>query len=252
MNDLRFLALSNAQIKRIKSLHRKEGRIEEGLFLVEGLKPVLELIHSGWPVLQIYATENQGDEISKLATMTSASLQFIPEAQMERISMLTSAPGILAIAATNFTPHDKLPGPVLVLDEIQDPGNLGTMIRTADWFGFSSIYVCPKTVEIFNPKVVSSAMGSLFRHKPIVAQKIETLDLLRKEGYKLYVSTLEGDTLPAQWPLKTAIVIGSESHGISTFWRENADFLVKIPSFGKAESLNAAIAFGIFAAAIRV
>ncbi len=252
MNDLRFLALSNAQIKRIKSLHRKEGRVEEGMFLVEGLKPVAELIASGWAIGQLLVTERMWLMFQEYALPVLDKVQIIPDAQMERISSHITAPGVLAVADVLFQPLVIPEGPVLIVDDIQDPGNLGTMIRTAEWFGFSQVFVTPGCVEMFNPKVVASSMGSLFRLKPQVMDSTSIVrELVDRQGYQLVVSTLDGNTAKLNWPTKTALVIGSESHGVSPFWIEKAHLLVKIPSYGQAESLNAAIAFGILAAQFR-
>jgi TrmH family RNA methyltransferase len=142
--------------------------------------------------------------------------------------------------------------PWLILDGIQDPGNLGTILRTAEWFGFNLILATPSTVEALNPKVVSAAMGSLFRIRPKVLDQQTIFEMLKKNQYELVVSSLDGDGMPKVWPDKIALVIGSESHGVSDFWLNKADLLIKIPSFGKAESLNAAIAFGILAADYRL
>lgn len=251
MNDLRFLALSNAQIKRIKSLHRKDGRAENGMFLVEGLKPVSELMSSGWKIFQLLVTERTWPLIQNHPQIAIIEVQAIPEAQMERISAHVSAPGIIAVADSLFQPNINTSGPVLILDQIQDPGNLGTIIRTAEWFGFRQIFSTPGTVEIFNPKVVASAMGSLFRIKPQELDALTIAEWIEQNGYQLVVSSLQGNAENMIWPAETALVIGSESHGVSSYWQEKAHQLVKIPSYGSAESLNAAVAFGILASKLR-
>lgn len=232
-------------------MHRKEGRDENGMFLVEGLKPVTELLASGWTICQLLITERLCSFFQPQLKNIDLAVQVIPESQMERISAHVTSPGVIAVADSLFQPQIKSAGPVLIVDGIQDPGNLGTMIRTADWFGFSQIYSTPGSVEIFNPKVVASSMGSLFRLKPQVADPHSIVRFIEQSGFKLFVSALQGSAENVDWPASTAIVIGSESHGVSPFWLQHAHQLVKIRSYGHAESLNAAIAFGILASQIR-
>ena len=135
---------------------------------------------------------------------------------------------------------------ILLVDDIQDPGNLGTIIRTADWFGFGEIFCSANCVEVYNPKVISSTMGSIFNLN--IHSDINLKDLikeLKKEKYKIVVTDLNGQNIKFNKKDKIALVIGSEAKGVSSGIKNLADLNYKIEKSGKAESLNVAIATGI-------
>ncbi len=135
---------------------------------------------------------------------------------------------------------------VLVLDGINDPGNLGTIIRTADWFGFDAVFCSEQTVEVYNPKVIQSTMGSFYRI-PVFYTNIENqLSELTNEGFEILVTHLQGNTNWKKPNTKFALVMGSESHGVSDTVLELASQTIKLVPHGNAESLNVAVAASIF------
>ena len=232
--------ISLQKIKWIKSLHLKKNRDKEKVVLVEGLKLVSELaIQFPSLVHSIYASS----EISE-SLQTNFDCYQCSENEMERITQFYSASTLLGIfrepAAKAFNPTER----VLVLEGIQDPGNLGTIIRTADWFGIKQIVCSTDTVNMFNSKVIQSSMGSAFRMS-VFYENLE--ELLQKMNTVVNGALLNGDNLADIDPNEIKIlVMGNEGKGISSAIQKHINQAVTIPGYGQAESLNVSIATGIF------
>ena len=174
-------------------------------------------------------------------------VDIISEKDLKKVSNKVNPPGIIALfnipQEKNFHFKKRL---VLLLDDIQDPGNLGTIIRTADWFGFTEIFCSENCVELYNPKVISSSMGSIFNLN--IHNNVNLKDLikdLKKERYRIVVTDLNGQSIKFNKKNNIALVIGSEAKGVSNRIKGLADLNYKIKKSGKAESLNVAIATGI-------
>lgn len=229
---------TNNHKKLIKSLHQKKYRDLNGLFIVEGKKCVSELLESDLEVEFLLTTQNLADSFPQ-ATIIS-------QKEMDAISALKTAPGILAVTKFPKRSDLNLGNKVIILDNLKDPGNLGTIIRTAEWFGITDIILSPESVEEFNPKVIQSTMGSFFRvnmHRKSLADSI--LDL-KSKGYTVLGADMEGTSIKEMnWPDKMGLVIGNESHGISSEVSALIDEKITIPGSGNAESLNAAVATSI-------
>lgn len=240
--------------KKIVLLKQKKYRDEYGEFVIEGFKIVEEAIKSNQPIEFIVLKESlSGDfKIGELLKKNKANIYFADEKDFKQISSLETPPGILVVLRHVRTSETlrQTQGknvPFLILDSIKDPGNLGTIIRTADWFGFENIVVGDDSVDVYNPKVLQSTMGSIF-HINFEQNKntIELIGKLKNDGYKIIATDLAGnDKKPAFRDDKFAIVIGSESFGINKEILKMADYKYKISGTGKAESLNAAVATGI-------
>jgi TrmH family RNA methyltransferase len=240
--------LHRSKVKDIQSLAHKKSRDELGLYVVEGPKMVAELLQ--WQPIalrSLYATETWCAAHEK--TLSAAHLNFltrVSEAELASISFLQTPHQVFAIAEK---PRDMDP-PVftgritLLLDTIQDPGNMGTILRTADWFGIDQVVCTRDSADIYNPKVVQATMGAVFR---LSIHTIDIPSLLDRLGsVPLICSALEGEDLFSCAPLKEAvIVIGNESRGASPLLLDRASRRVTIPRYGHAESLNAAVAAGI-------
>lgn len=235
--------LTKPQITYIRSLHQKKFRQMYGKFLVEGDKLVRELLASNVKTDAIYALEgwkNANNSAKYEITLVSAS-------DLERISTHDSPNQVVAIA--DIPKHEAAdlnlaPALYIALDQIQDPGNAGTIIRIADWFGINTVFFSEGSVDVYNPKVVSSAKGSLFRtacHYVNLAQLFEA-----NKALPVYGTFMEGENIyKTELASQGFIVIGNEANGIS---QEVAGYVtnkISIPNFGKAESLNAAVATGI-------
>ena len=240
--------LTKSQVKYIQSLNEKKFRQEYGVFAAEGPKIVNELLASAAiePVT-LYATPAWWQQNMAIRNkLPFAQVYELNESELERISFLTTPHQVLGIfRQPDFGPHISLENTItLLLDGIQDPGNLGTIIRIADWFGLSQIIASKDSVDAYNPKVVQSTMGSIARVK-IVYEDIESF--IESHGdVSLYASTLHGKPISAVGKVKEAmLIIGNESKGISSAIIRLASEQVTIPKYGHAESLNAAVALGI-------
>jgi TrmH family RNA methyltransferase len=240
--------LSKTYIKYIQSLHHKKFRDEEGLFLAEGFKVVSDILSAGKFVCKsIIITPNELPEV-ELALLKSFDTEIIEAQDFElaKISTLTTPNKVLAVFSKSemqsVSPKGKIS---LLLDSIQDPGNMGTIIRIADWFGIENIVCSRHCAEIYNPKVVQSTMGSIARVNIFYTDVVEWLQN-NKGIVKTYAATLQGKNLFEIDPISEGIIlIGNESKGINDNLIQLADYKVTIPKYGNAESLNAAVATGI-------
>lgn len=232
--------LSKNELKYIQSLCHKKQRQEEGLFIVEGTKLVNELLQSGFTIRKLYALPLWAEQYRG-----SVPLETITGTELEKISSLQAPNQVLAVA------EQKQPSgePViekqltLVLDSIQDPGNFGTIIRIADWFGIKQVVASVDTVELYNPKVIQSTMGSFARvnvwYKPLAG-------FLPAVTVPVYGALLNGKNMHNEPPVTEGVlVIGNESKGISNELLPFISHPITIPRLGGAESLNAAVAAGI-------
>lgn len=244
---------SNPTYKLIKSLETKKGRDKSGLFFVEGRRMVDEaLTYAAGDIFCIAVTEdfyennklfmNSIDESGKYVYTLTASL-------FKDICGTQSPQGIAAVIKQ---PSSSIPSVsdlrfVLILDRIAEPGNMGTIIRTAEAAGVDLIYLMKGSADIYNPKVVRSTMGSIFRMQFYSADTPAELEALKEYGFTLIATSLEGaekiETVAI--PKKRAVIIGSEATGVSTELLSLADLKIRLSMCGKVESLNAAVATGI-------
>ena len=233
--------LSSAQVKYLSALHQKKYRQMYGDFLIEGAKLLTEVLRTDWKVKQI--VHNADFEIDKLDIPEGISVEIAKPADMKRISSLKHSPGILALVEQKQQSPNLSANQVLCLDGINDPGNLGTIIRTADWLGIREVWCSPNCADIYNPKVVQATMGSLFKVRLSIADLPE---LLKEYSYPVYCATLGGKKLGThKIPLDAALVIGSESHGISSDVLNCCNEEITIPAGSTSDSLNAGVAAAI-------
>ena len=236
------LVISKNRIKFVQSLHRKKYRQRYRQFTVEGEKSVLELLHSSIKVVTIFTTAQwANDHVSGGAY----DVVICEQDDLKPISFFATPSPVVAVAempelALNLPEKGAW---YLALDGINDPGNLGTLIRIADWYGISSIYCSEDTVDTFNPKTISSSMGSFTR---VNVYHGNLPEYLSTNGLPIYLTEMSGtpiDTLSNLEP--GAIVIGSEAHGVREELRELPVTSISIRRIGGAESLNASVAAGI-------
>lgn len=246
------MSISANEIKRVRSLSDKKFRDRYGLFCVEGEKMVDEALRSGFDVETVYRKDEIGEE------------------QMDRISSLSSPSPVLAVIrkpqdinlSSDAALSDALgqSGLYLALDSIRDPGNLGTILRVADWFGIDAVFAAPDTVDVFNPKVVQATMGAIFRVKFHYAEIPALCRAAVSAGGNVYGTFLDGSDMYEKQlnPGKdspSVIVIGNESNGISDEVAGLVSDRLYIPPYPKndtgSESLNAAVATAITVAEFR-
>ena len=228
--------ITKNQIKFIKSLSLKKNRIKEQLFIAEGEKIVSELLKSDFEIKNIYATKEWKVNNDYITQISNAELQ--------RISNLKSPNKVLAVVQFKNNKIIKHDGITLVLDDINDPGNLGTIIRMCDWFGVKQIICSKNTVDIFNPKVVQSAMGSAFR---VQVNYTDLENYLSEIKTPIYGAFMDGKNLKeVKLPKSAHLVLGNEANGISAEINKLITDKVAIKNIGNsAESLNVAVATSI-------
>ena len=239
--------------KYIQSLHHKKFRDQNGVFIAEGPKVVLELLESREFVCQqLFAVNDWLKSNEKiLQKFLGTELFEVKDFELEKISLLSTPNNVLGIfkQKAQTVPINTRGKVTLVLDTIQDPGNLGTIIRTADWFGIDNIVCSPTCADMYNPKVVQSTMGSLARVN-IFYTDLENW-LQKNKAIKKYAAALNGKNISSLKTIKEAIIIiGNEGKGISDVVLDLVDEKITIPKIGEAESLNAAVATGIILAAV--
>lgn len=239
---------SKTTIKYIQSLQHKKFRDSEGAFIAEGPKLVAELLAGKvFACRALYCVDEWASALHPSIIKALAEKRVvIKDYELEKISALSKPNQVLAV----FEKKAKNPSPqienkiTLVLDDIQDPGNLGTIIRIADWFGIENIICSPHTADMYNPKVVQSTMASLQRVNLIYTDVLQWL--IGQKTIKKYAAALNGQPLKSFGKLQEAIIIiGNESKGISEAVLKQANEQITIPRIGEAESLNAAVATGI-------
>lgn len=229
--------ISKNTLKLYQQLKSKKFRQKYGLFVVEGLKSVEELLNSQWPVDCILCTSSKQDQ---LPASQAEKMEVITDKEMEKLSSMSTPPGILAIAKYHLPEIAQTPWSI-ALDGINDPGNLGTIIRIADWYGISTIYCSKDTVDLYNPKVLQASMGSFTR---VRIERGELSDLL--SGKNILAAVLDGHNIRELSENEGVILIGSEANGISEeLLKALNSKKITIPAAGKAESLNAAVATAV-------
>jgi TrmH family RNA methyltransferase len=243
--------ISKAKVKYIKSLQVKKYRVEEQCFVVEGAKSVMELLKSDFITIWIAATHKFIADNERQLHRSGAEVVAASEEQLVTLGSYQTNDAALAIA--RIKPNRFLEikdGEIaLVLDSIRDPGNLGTIIRTADWYGVKNIIASEDTADFYNPKVLSATMGSFTR---VAIQYVSLVDYLIATPHPIYGTFLNGlDVHQLSFKTGGLIVIGNESNGISQEVERLMNQKITIPRVGLAESLNAAIATGIVLDVIR-
>jgi TrmH family RNA methyltransferase len=236
--------VSKSQLKYIQSLGQKKHRDTEGVFVAEGPKLVRELIQSNNVKLaQIFALSEWIEENKDV--LKQISVTAINEIELERISQLTTPNKVIAIVKKFEASEPEIKDRIsLVLDTIRDPGNLGTIIRIADWFGISQIICSSDCADMYNSKVVQATMGSIARVNVFYTEL--TAWIKRQAGVRIYAAMLEGKDVTRMSAIREGlIIIGNESTGIDKELLQSANEKISIPRKGSAESLNAAVATGI-------
>ena len=241
------MLINKSQVKYIQSLAHKKFRDAEGVFVVEGPKIVAELL--SLPHMRPRHVYGLPEWVGKAPAgvrrnLSPGTLTEVGAAELERLSALSTPNQVVAVfEKPAFAAPVWDAGAHLVLDGIQDPGNLGTIVRLADWFGIGVVVATPDSADVFNSKAVQSTMGSIGRVNVLYEDPVR---LIRGSALPVYAAVLDGDGVYGLEPIRTGfIVIGNESRGIGPPLLELATRRITIPRIGAAESLNAAVATGI-------
>lgn len=253
---IEITSINNPLVKEIKTLYRKKGRIKNKSFIIEGIKMVEEAIDNDYPIKNIIYTDHLlktkdgKDFFEKIRNLDN--LIYVPVNIFKEISDTENPQGILGIAIFEYKSVSEIENKerffLLFLDEVQDPGNMGTIIRTADAFNADGIIITDGCVDPYNPKVVRATMGSIFR-VPLyyISDKVQELKKLKDMNIQIYSTSLNGSipVYDANFNEGFILTIGNESNGVSEEIFSLSDKLIKIPMPGKAESLNAGVAASI-------
>lgn len=241
------MEISKAEIKLINALNTSHGRKKNQAFIVEGVKMVEELLASHFEIILLLSTDDWADKHPEFSKQSYFRL--IKDRDLQKLSNFSTSNQVLALAnipksTELIINEDEL---ILVLDTIQDPGNMGTIIRTADWFGINKIICSHETTDVFSHKVVQASMGSVFRSQ-IYYTDLLSLLLPYSESHHIYGSLLDGDNIFKSTLAKSGfIIVGNESKGISPSLKGLINKALYIPQHkdSMAESLNASVACGI-------
>lgn len=232
--------VGKSQIKFIKSLLQKKYRNQYGMFVVEGLKTVQELLDSNFEAHIIYTV---GDI---LVNAEHVDTVLVSEQELKRLSNLKSPNKVLGVFKFPIEKPVDQQGWVLALDDVRDPGNLGTIIRLCDWFGIQHLVCSNNTVDCFNPKVLQATMGSITRVNIVYTDLVQ---FINESSLSVYGTFMDGGNVHAtSMPQKGILVMGNEANGISSELEALVDHRISIPQFGdqRTESLNVATATAIF------
>lgn len=249
----KITSLQNPRVKQLVRLRERRDRDEAGLFLVEGYREVRRAMEKGIRFKEVYFSpawflgENE-PALLEQARASGAQLLELSKEAFAKVAYRERPDGLLAVAPQwRRTLADLALGPapfLLVCESIEKPGNLGTILRSADAAGCDAVIVCDAVTDIFNPNVVRASTGVLFSVPVVVAESTEVHAWLKARGIRTAATTPHTDTLYTRTDLRgpLAVVMGSEQYGLSEFWMQGADVLVRIPMAGQADSLNVAMA----------
>ena len=239
--------LTNKQIKLINSLHSKKGRKENDLFLVEGEKSLLELVKSDFVIDFFVLHTAQNQLVDQLSQQSTAPIYRVEGDELQKLStLINNQIGLAVVQQKKFPTFQIKERYTIVLDGIRDPGNLGTIIRICDWYGFKQLVLSSDCTEFYNPKVIISTMGSFSR---IEFTYVDLPAFFQQHPeIKKIGAVLHGENIHQyQFPEKGFIILGNESNGIREEIMELLDERITIPAFGEAESLNVGISTAVIA-----
>ena len=251
--------ITQSQCKYYQKLLQKKYRQVEQKFIIEGIHLIEEALDSDWTIEALllsgeFQHKNAGESIGRRAKQRGVEMFQVDERGIQKLSDTVTAQGVVGIVKMKQKNGEQLwkalpqKSVVVALDGISDPGNVGTILRTCDWFGVHAVLLSEDSVDVFNPKVLRATMGAIF-HLPIITDVAlsSTITTAKQLGYMVIVTLTDSGALldNLRFPEKSLIIFGSESHGVSQELKEHADQTVTIQRYGKAESLNVAVSCGI-------
>lgn len=246
--------LSDAKHRRLRALHSRAMREKYAEFLVEGVRTVHEALTSGWKIAYLCVSQSGRAHLDSLP-VGDIPVFLAGDNIFDEFSTTEHSQGIVAVVhQQESTLGFDTPGLVIALDRVSDPGNVGTIIRTADWFGVRGVLLGAGCAELYNPKTVRSTMGSLF-HIPVVshAKLSARIDESKAAGYSVWCADMGGVPVASvhRYCASAMLIVGSEAHGVDAQLRSKCDAVLGVPRLGVAESLNAAAATAALLALLR-
>lgn len=257
--------ITQSRLKLFQKLTQKKYRKEERKFLIEGIHLAEEALDSGWEVEALLVCpdilRDRAENIERRAKSGGVEVYEISERELSKLSDTVTSQGIIGVVTERQAEHQGFwksqpkKSLVVAMENIADPGNAGTMLRTCDWFDVQGVVMSAGTAELFNPKVVRSSMGAIF-HLPVL-QDVDVNSVMKEakqHGYTILVTASAGGSSLSSFsvPDKSLIIFGNESTGVSHHIQSLADTIITIPKFGKAESLNVGVACGVVLGSIRM
>ena len=237
---------SIAALKRVRALQQKRVRAQQRRFLVQGRKVVAELLSSRVRTESLFASEEAAEWIGPLAAQINVPVQVLLPRELDKLGTFETGNELVAVAVEPDDLPFRAPSSgelMLALDGIHDPRNMGGLLRIADWFGTPRLLCSPDSMEIYNPKVVQSSMGSIFRVEVRYTPLAEELRRCAASGSSIFLAHMDGTpAYQASLSHPSVLVLGSESHGLSEAMRALNATTISIPRIGSAESLNVAMA----------
>jgi RNA methyltransferase, TrmH family len=253
------MSLSKNELKKIRSLAHKKDREEQGRFVVEGVRLVSEAITSDFEILEVYHTsgfleEPANESLLRKLTERVKRVEQVSSREIETISDTVTSQGIAAVIKQRAVTVDRIlkadgaQSILVAFDGVADPGNVGTMVRTCDWFGVNGILLGKNSVELYNPKLLRATMGGIFHIA--IADEVDLLSTVshaRDLGYRIYVTDQGGETHfdRVQYSSKSLLIFGNEAWGVSDQLKQLADARICIRRYGAGESLNVGVACGV-------
>ena len=242
--------ISKIEIKKIRSLNTKKGRDLHNLILIEGKRLIRQVLNSNYNINKVWITDDFNNKNNNLINQLGRiPIDSISNQDLKKITATQNPSGIIGIMEPPIGNIEKMNQNIIILDNISDPGNLGTILRTANWFGVYNIVLSEECVDLYNSKVVRSAMGAHFNMNIASAKINNYIKQLQSKNFQIIAADIDTNHSIENLKLitnKWALLMGSEAHGLSKSVSSLINYKIKIPQIGKIESLNVSVACGIF------
>jgi len=250
----KITSLQNQRIKDVVRLQKHAERAKQKVFIVEGLKEISLALEEGYILKTLFFNPNRGADIESLHISKNTEIIEITNEVFAKIAYREDSNGLLAIFHLKELYLDDIKlsaNPfILIAEQVEKPGNLGAILRTADAAGVDAVIVCDPKTDIFNPNAVRSSVGTLFTNQVVACTNEQAYQWLKKKGIKSYAAALVDSSKPYtefDYKKPTAIIVGSEAYGLSQFWLTKADQNIIIPMHGRIDSLNVSVSAAIIA-----
>jgi len=248
----KIISLQNIKIKDIMRLSRSNERKEKELTVIEGYREISMAFNAGFQIMEIYYSTEVNLHPQAFSIIDNIPNKFeVSRKVFEKIAYREHSDGLIAIAKPKYLSLDNLKlsdDPIiLILEAVEKPGNLGAILRTTDAAGIDAVIICDPQTDLFNPNVIRSSLGCIFTNQVVACSNTDTLDFLIKRKIKSYAASLNTTYFyqNTDFTIPCAIIMGSESNGLTDFWLNNADQRIKIPMMGKVDSLNVSVSSAI-------